>query len=181
MQQQQLPNDPTACPPAARYEELKWNAEPLYCPQQSSLALLEIPHNINTSLPASASSSLTAPPVEKHKVLLPRRIHAPINAGTTALLIVDVQPEYWSACPSVRKDFPRFEQNFARALETARQQRCKIIWVRADYRRETSPWLAQFERLSKNERPDARMELPCDPEDEEFGWEDFATPGEWSG
>jgi len=38
----------------------------------------------------------------------------PHNTSTTALLVVDVQPEYWSRCPAVRKDFPNFEENLQR-------------------------------------------------------------------
>lgn len=100
----------------------------------------------------------------------------PLDAGTTALLVVDVQPEYWSRCPAVRKDFPKFEENLRRTVETARRQKAKIIWVRADYRHGHSPWLAQFERLAKGKRPDTMVELPCEPESDTFGWEPFATP-----
>jgi nicotinamidase-related amidase len=102
----------------------------------------------------------------------------PINAETTALLVVDVQPEYWSSCPAVRRDFPDFEENLSLTLQIARRRRCKIIWVRADYRKEKSPWLAQFHRLKNgSNRPDTLVEVPCDPLDQNFGWEDFATPG----
>jgi len=132
---------------AATYEELKWKDKPLFCPE-------------DVTLPEEA--------------IEPPRL--PIPAGSTALLIVDVQPEYWSACPAVRKDFPNFEENLARTITIARKQRAKIIWVRADYRKHHSPWLAQFERLSKGKRPDTQVELPCEPESEEFGWEEFATP-----
>lgn len=103
----------------------------------------------------------------------------PLNASTTALLIVDVQPEYWSRCPAVRKDFPNFEENLQRTIATARKQNIKIIWVRADYTFHHSPWLKQFERLknsSNSARPNTMVELPCDPNNEDFGWEPFATP-----
>jgi nicotinamidase-related amidase len=96
--------------------------------------------------------------VERQTSLFPKEVilpeesieppHLPITAGSTALLIVDVQPEYWSSCPAVRKDFPKFEENLAQTITTARKQRVKIIWVRADYRKQHSPWLTQFERLS---------------------------------
>jgi nicotinamidase-related amidase len=153
------------------YGELKWNAEPLYCPHPSASSASGISIPIACSSPAGCTSSneLSNDPLETQTQI-------PLLAGKTALLIVDVQPEYWSSCPSVRKDFPDFETNLARTIQTARERRCKIIWVRADYRRETSPWLVQFERLSRNKRPDALIELPCDPDDEEFGWEPFATP-----
>lgn len=150
--------------PTGAYSELKWNAKPLYCPQPP------------TSSACSSPPRCTSSSNELDNDALETQTQIPLLAGKTALLIVDVQPEYWSSCPSVRKDFPDFETNLARTIQTARERRCKIIWVRADYRRETSPWLVQFERLSRNKRPDAVIELPCDPDDEEFGWEPFATP-----
>ena len=186
---------------SSTYEELKWNDKPLYCPDDfllqvnqpndyaagnflkdtgagvsssncnnefftsSSVAALGLPKEENG---ASSTNHPSAPPP-------PPRI--PIHAGKTALLIVDVQPEYWSSCPSVREDFPLFEENMARTIDVARKQRAKIIWVRADYRKHHSPWLVQFERLNGGKRPDTIVELPCDPESEEFKWEEFATPG----
>jgi len=100
----------------------------------------------------------------------------PLKADSTALLIVDVQPEYWTHCPSVRKDFPKFEQNLKRTIDICRKQKAKIIWVRADYKYNHSPWLVQFDRLNGGNRPDTKSEIPCDPESEDFAWEDFATP-----
>lgn len=88
----------------------------------------------------------------------------------------DVQPQYWSECASVRKDFPHFPKKLAQTIKTCRQRGAKLIFVRADYRYTHSPWLAQFERLHGG-RPDMRSEVPCDPNDDEFAWEDFATPG----
>ena len=61
-----------------RYEELKWKEAPLYYHDE----------------PVA---------IEEEK-----RQQAPLHAETTALLVVDVQPEYWSNCPSVRTDFPEF-------------------------------------------------------------------------
>ena len=56
----------------------------------------------------------------------------------TALLIVDVQPEYWSQCPQVRQDFPQFPENMRKLLEHCRNSNraddaTTILWVRADY------------------------------------------------
>mmetsp|Transcript_20644 Transcript_20644/g.30453 ORF Transcript_20644/g.30453 Transcript_20644/m.30453 type:complete len:330 (-) Transcript_20644:261-1250(-) len=144
-------NDTTSTTTTA-YQELKWTDRPLFCPE-------------DVISPVEADHAVTEDP--------PR---LPITAGSTALLIVDVQPEYWSACPAVRKDFPNFEENLARTIAIARKQRAKIIWVRADYRKHHSPWLAQFERLSRGKRPDTQFELPCEPDSDEFAWEDFATP-----
>jgi nicotinamidase-related amidase len=98
---------------------------------------------------------------------------SPLKAETTALLIVDVQPEYWSHCPAVRKDFPEFPQRLANTIDICRKRRAKIIWVRADYRYSHSPWLLQFERIRRHRN---LGEVPCDPNSPEFTWEDFATP-----
>lgn len=134
------------------YDELKWTDAPLYVPPSDEN---QVPSTLELNVPT------------------PR---IPLHAGNTALLIVDVQPEYWSNAPAVRKDFPHFEENLARTLRICRERRAKIIWVRADYRYHHSPWLAQFERLNGGKRPDTRGELPCNPDDEEFSWEEFATP-----
>jgi len=98
---------------------------------------------------------------------------SPLPAETTALLVVDVQPEYWSNCPAVRKDFPEFPKRLAKTIEICRRRRAKVIWVRADYRYSHSPWLMQFERIRG---PRNLGEVPCDPNSPEFTWETFATP-----
>lgn len=98
---------------------------------------------------------------------------SPLTAETTALLIVDVQPEYWTNCPAVRKDFAEFPKRLAKTIDVCRRRRAKIIWVRADYRYSHSPWLMQFERIRG---PRNLGEVPCDPNSPEFTWEDFATP-----
>lgn len=153
------------------YEELKWNDKPLYCPDD--LVLQDISHDWKEIVPVTTDEEICTTTATECP---PPRI--PIHAGKTALLIVDVQPEYWSSCPSVRMDFPHFEENLARTIDMARKQRAKIIWVRADYRKHHSPWLIQFERLNRGQRPDTIVELPCDPDSDEFKWEHFATPGE---
>lgn len=84
------------------------------------------------------------------------------------------QPEYWSNCPAVRKDFPEFPHNLAKTIEICRRRRAKIIWVRADYRYSHSPWLLQFERIRG---PRNLGEVPCDPSSPSFtSWENFARP-----
>lgn len=93
----------------------------------------------------------------------------PLDAATTALLVVDVQPEYWSECPAVRKDFPNFPSRISSLVENCRAQNVKrIIWVRAAYDYEHSPWLHQFTRLHQGRIP------PVVEQSTE--WEDFATP-----
>ena len=129
----------------------------------------------------------------------------PLQAEKTALLVVDVQPEYWSQCPAVRKDFPHFPERLRATVECCRERKvAKIIWVRADYRYSHSPWLKQFARIhglpaaattnnnNREEEPSPRSvqvnnngntklrymraEVPCDPSSKEFQWEEFATP-----
>lgn len=98
------------------------------------------------------------------------------TARSTALLVVDVQPEYWSFCPEVRKDFPNFPTNIARAISTCRCKRVPIVWIRADYRYNCSPWLREFERM-RGEECDRQITFnsACPLENE---WEEFAKPNE---
>lgn len=91
-----------------------------------------------------------------------------LDASTTAVLIVDVQPEYWSDCPAVRQDFPNFPQQMKELLETVRAKDAKCIWVRAEYDYEKSPWLQQFARLHKGRIPPIVKASSH--------WEEFATP-----
>jgi nicotinamidase-related amidase len=98
----------------------------------------------------------------------------PLKAETTALVVVDVQPEYWENCPEVRKDFPDFPINIARTIQFCRERGVKIIWVRVDYRYDVSPWLTQFERLRGIQNSG---EIPCDLASlDRLKWEDFARP-----
>lgn len=128
----------------ASYEELKMKGFPLY--NQASIHASEV----------DAFVPKTSPP---------------LDASRTALLIVDVQPEYWSQCPAVRQDFPEFPSHLSSLIETCRNRRAKIIWVRADYRFSHSPWLMQFARLHHGKIP---SEVESSPHTAQ--WEDFATP-----
>jgi nicotinamidase-related amidase len=93
----------------------------------------------------------------------------PLDPSTTVLLVVDVQPEYWSECPAVRKDFPNFPSKISSLIENCREQNVKrIIWVRAAYDYDHSPWLHQFARLHQGRIP------PVVQASSE--WEEFATP-----
>lgn len=154
---------------AVQYEELQWNDKPLYFPGET----------ISTNVDCMDQNQIHSNKMPNNTKLAP----IPIHAGSTALLIIDVQPEYWSLAPAVRKDFPLFEENIQRAITLAREKKVKIIWVRADYRKAHSPWLAQFERLNLmanggKMRADTITELPYEPDSDEFAWEEFATPEE---
>lgn len=108
---------------------------------------------------------------------MPSLQRLPVVAAKTALLVVDVQPQYWSECPAIRKDFPHFPESLSKTIATCRARGAKIVFVRADYRHSHSPWLKQFARLHANNRSSNVMtEVPCDPESDGFRWEDFATP-----
>ena len=176
------------------YEELEWKGTPLYVPdqpqpQQQQTTTVESTTTSTTNTKESSSSTAKSDTdidtdAVTDNTLTPTSIpFLPLKAESTAVLIVDVQPEYWTQCPSVQQDFPNFETNLQNLITNARKQQAKIIWVRADYRHYHSPWLAQFERLNNggasgnaSSRPDTKSEIPCDPNSDEFAWEHFATP-----
>lgn len=69
----------------------------------------------------------------------------------------------------VRRDFPNFPSRISSLIHNCRTQNTKrIIWVRADYSYEHSPWLHQFARLHKGSIP------PIVRPSEQ--WEEFAQP-----
>ena len=125
-----------------KYEELRINGPPLY--NQGS---------IQEDDPTLLNCKPTCPP---------------LDAERTALLIVDVQPEYWSECPAVRADFPHFPSRISSLVKHCRSQNAKCIWVRADYSFERSPWLQQFARLHQG-----RIHPEVKPSSR---WEEFAEP-----
>ena len=92
-----------------------------------------------------------------------------MEAAKTCLLVVDVQPEFWSDCVHVSKDFPEFPAKCARALSACRAAGALVVHVRADYSEERSPWLAQFALLNPG-----KQVANC--EAGEVKWEAFATP-----
>ena len=136
-------------------------------------------NNAATSKRKYAELKIDGPPLFKQGSILndfqspTKRLHStscpPLDASKTALLIVDVQPEYWSECPAVRKDFPQFPTQLSSLINNCRTQNCKrIIWVRAAYDYDNSPWLHQFARLHQGNIPP--VVRPSSK------WEDFATP-----
>lgn len=85
----------------------------------------------------------------------------------TALMLVDVQPVYWSLAPEIREGFPDFEDNISSLLACAREAGSPIIHVKASYSDATCPWLKQFRRLNPG-----RNVYEIDPDDVE----PFAKP-----
>lgn len=153
------------------YDELKWTARPLYSTsplsnEDNTEEKLETHLNQTSSDPTNTTQDET----NKDPSSRPR---IPIHAESTALLIVDVQPEYWTNCPPVQKDFPDFPKSLANLIATCRKRKTKIIWVRADYCYTHSPWLIQFNRLQGKNIP---PEVHCDPATSPITWEEFATP-----
>jgi len=69
-----------------------------------------------------------------------------------ALMLIDIQPVYWSKAPEIMEAFPEFESNVKRVLECARNAGSKIVHVRASYTYEKCPWLENFERLNPGRR-----------------------------
>lgn len=73
------------------------------------------------------------------------------NNSTAAVLLIDVQPEWWT--PTVAKKFPAFAARVADLCATCRTRGIRLIHVRARY--DTSArdkphnrWLNQFKRLN---------------------------------
>lgn len=85
----------------------------------------------------------------------------------TALMLVDVQPMYWSLAPEIREGFPDFEKNISTLLACAREAGSPIIHVKASYSDGACPWLKQFRRLNPGRRV-----YEMDPDDVE----PFAKP-----
>ena len=108
----------------------------------------------------------------EHHPHLPRS--PTIRPESTALVIVDVQPEYWSESPSIQLEFPKFPENIGRTIRTCRSNNIKkIIWIRANYRYKHSPWLFQYREL-RLDAQDTQFEIEYDPNC--LKWEDFAMP-----
>ena len=79
-----------------------------------------------------------------------------LDTETTARIVLDVQPEYWTQCDEINYDFPDFPLNCAEAISTCRRMGIEVIFVRAHYSQKFSPWLKQFRRM----RAGSLMEFP---------------------
>ena len=176
-----------------KYDELKIDGPPLF---KQGCIPTDFKSPQKTTFPASSSSSGAAQPssssllttgdVNNTRNVSPHQYHhyGPplIDPSKTALLIVDVQPEYWSECPPVRRDFPNFPTKISNLLTHCRSNNTKrIIWVRADYSYEHSPWLHQFARLHNGSippivRPSSKWENFAQPLDDEM----VITKTSWS-
>ena len=77
--------------------------------------------------------------------------------AATALLVVDLQPVYYSASPKISRAFPDLPANVAELIKLARDRSVHVIHIRAHYTREQSPWLYQRERVTGQPSPEVRQ------------------------
>ena len=179
-----------------KYDELKIDGPPLFkqgciptdfkSPQKTTSNVFDGASSYLSGAQPSSSTPSTTGDVNNNSNVSPHQYHhyGPplIDPSTTALLIVDVQPEYWSECPPVRRDFPNFPTKISNLLTHCRSNNTKrIIWVRADYSYEHSPWLHQFARLHNGSippivRPSSKWENFAQPLDDEM----VITKTSWS-
>ena len=104
-----------------------------------------------------------------------QQVWAPVDANRSCLVVVDVQPEYWSKCQQVKEDFPHFPTKCGETITLCRKRGVPIIFIRADYRISHSPWLRQFRRVSQRMTGAAKVE-PAYNSGDDCAWEDFAAP-----
>ena len=99
------------------------------------------------------------------------------------LVVVDVQPQFWTNVPSIRQDFPKFEHSTRHAIDTFRKNNGVIVWIRCDYNFDKSKWLSTWAEIN----PTKQHKNVCDVKDansngwptrnvEKIKWENFATP-----
>ena len=94
--------------------------------------------------------------------------HGPIRFGKgVALMLIDLQPVYWSLAPEIKRAFPDLPVNVSKLLKCARENDARVIHVKASYSQDACPWLPQFKRLNPGRRA-----YEIDPD----VVEDFATP-----
>eukprot|EP00927_Polykrikos_kofoidii_P061594 TRINITY_DN56426_c0_g1_i1.p1 TRINITY_DN56426_c0_g1~~TRINITY_DN56426_c0_g1_i1.p1 ORF type:complete len:244 (+),score=40.17 TRINITY_DN56426_c0_g1_i1:53-733(+) len=94
----------------------------------------------------------------------------PLLGKHTALIVVDVQPEYWSDAEQIRRDFPSFPACCGEVIALFRARSLPVVHVRADYRPERCAWLPQFQKLHASS---GKLIPSCV---EPLRFEEFATP-----
>ena len=86
------------------------------------------------------------------------------RVSRTALLLVDVQKDFFSKSRQTLESFPHFEDNVKQLLKLCRSPKSPIkliVHIRADYNSKSSPWLPFFELLN----PDKLCVFSNEPED----------------
>ena len=92
----------------------------------------------------------------------------------TALMIIDVQPEYWSQCPQVSCDFPNFPERCHTLIQHYRNSSSSnITFVRANYTPKGSLWLPSFQSFPERK---GTLLPTAGNDDAPLLWEHFATP-----
>ena len=93
-----------------------------------------------------------------------------LQADNTALILVDIQPEYWQSGAIPKEDFPNFETNVSALMSDCRKKEALVVHIRVDYRDEKSPWKPQLQRLN----PTKNFNITFDKDNVQH--EDFCTP-----
>ena len=88
-----------------------------------------------------------------------------------ALILVDVQIDFWTNMKQVQREFSQFPSNITRLLKFARQRNYLVIHVQTDYTKTGSLWFPQFERFHPERKG---VEMPFDPSKPRL--ESFAFP-----
>jgi len=80
-----------------------------------------------------------------------------------ALIVVDVQKDFFSAIPAVQESFPNFDQRVRRLISFARDTGIDVIHVRAVYEPDISisPWTKYWAELN----PDKKTKVVETPEE----------------
>ena len=99
-----------------------------------------------------------------------------LESPSSCLLVIDVQPEYWSQCPAVSQHFPEFPSQCSSLLAHFRRAGRDVVFVRANYESNSSKWLPAFQRFHGTD-----IMIPHVVDDEAkssntLQWETFATP-----
>ena len=58
----------------------------------------------------------------------------------SALLLIDIQEDFYSNSPSIKNTFPHLEERVGRILKSARKNNFPVIHVRQIDTWENSPW-----------------------------------------
>ena len=71
------------------------------------------------------------------------------NNGGVALLLIDLQPEWYSQNDQIQSHFPDLPNNIKKLLQICRNNNIEIVHVRALYSKENkSQWMDEFVRLN---------------------------------
>eukprot|EP01098_Paradermamoeba_levis_P009090 TRINITY_DN3769_c0_g1_i2.p1 TRINITY_DN3769_c0_g1~~TRINITY_DN3769_c0_g1_i2.p1 ORF type:complete len:218 (-),score=52.79 TRINITY_DN3769_c0_g1_i2:180-782(-) len=71
-----------------------------------------------------------------------------------ALILIDIQKDFWSSIPVVQQSFPGFDDRVAKLLSIARKEGIEVIHVRAEYSTDLSisPWAEYWAELNPEKK-----------------------------